>query len=246
MDARHEIGGNNPPSPFDMHSAEIDKLYDEAKLWLDGDPIDNQKLADGVSDLMALIRKARDSADGSRKEENRPFDEGKAEVQARYAPYISDTKAVKGKAALAIEACKKALEPWLVRQANEKREIEEKARRNAEEKRLEAEAAIRASNSENLAEREAAETLVEESKKAEIKARVAEKDRAGAGTQGRSAHLRSTWVPIINDPILAVRHYWAENQDEFEAVLIHLAKQDIGRGKRTIPGFNVKEVQSVI
>ena len=45
--------------------------------------------------------------------ENEPFDL-KAEVQARYAPLIGNTKAVKGKTVLAADACKAALAPWLM------------------------------------------------------------------------------------------------------------------------------------
>ena len=127
------IGHNNPPAdPFGAIKAHIDDLYVEAKNWLDGEPITTQAQADQVTRLLDMIRDAEKVADNARKEENKPFDDGKAAVQAKYAPLISDTKAVKGRTVLAAEACKAALAPWRQAQEAIAREAARKTREEAE------------------------------------------------------------------------------------------------------------------
>src|SRR5690349_4076026 len=102
INPRAVIGGNNPPpSPFEIAQKAVEDIYGEASMWLDGATVDSQELADGIGNLASELRKARKLADETRKIENKPFDDGKAEVQARYKPLLD-------KADLAIEACKKA------------------------------------------------------------------------------------------------------------------------------------------
>jgi hypothetical protein len=117
MNAHATIGHNNPPepTPFDLSKDSISALFDEAKNWCDGEPISTQGQADMVQKLLRDIQAAEKEADERRVAENKPFDDGKAEVQARYAPLIANTKSVKGMTVLAVEACKKALAPWLIK-----------------------------------------------------------------------------------------------------------------------------------
>jgi hypothetical protein len=68
----------------------------EAKNFCDGAAIENQAQADTVARLIDDFRAAQKAADDARKEEARPFDEGKAAVQEKYAVLIADTKAQKG------------------------------------------------------------------------------------------------------------------------------------------------------
>lgn len=248
---RARIGGNNPPesidaptkpTPFDVVSKRILDLYDEATLWLDGAKVDSQDLADGIANLTAELRKAAEAADEARIAENKPFDDGKAAVQAKYAPLIADTKKQKGKAILAIEGCKAALAPWLLKIDQEKRAAAEKARKEAEEKTRAAQEAIRAAQRDNLAERAAAEELIINAKKAQRAAVKAEKSTATAGNGfGRSLHLRTVYTPVMTDMRAAARHYWTTRENEMEAFFQGLADADVRAGIREIPGFEIRE-----
>lgn len=240
------IGHNNPPveiepTPFEMSEVEIGDLYAEAKNWLDGEPVSSQAQADGLSKLIDELRKAANLADERRKEENRPFDEGKAEVQARYAPLISDTKSVKGKAVLAIDMAKKVLAPWLQKLEDEKRAAAEAARKEAEEKARIAQEAMRASQVHDLEKREAAEALVREAQKAEAAATKAENSKAHATGGTRAMGLRSVWRAEMTDAREAARHYWQTRREEVDAFFQKLADADVHAGKRSIPGFSVTE-----
>ena len=234
------LGHNNPPSPFEESEKEITDLYDEAKQWLDGDPIKNEGMAEGVSKLLNLIRAAKKKADEARKEEKKPFDEGAKEVQGRYNPILK-------KADLAADTCKKALAPWLEQQEREKREAEEKARKEAEEKRKAAEDAIRASQVDDLEAREAAEAKLDEAKKAEAAASKASKDHAkSSGGVGRAVSLRTSWEPELVSGVEAARHYWQNNRAELEEWLLDMARKDIRAGVRSIPGFTITEIKKAV
>lgn len=238
------IGHNGAPepTPYEKAVAEIDGLYDEAKIWLDGQAVDSQPIADGLAKLLTMLRDATKRADEARIAEAEPFDRAKAEVQARYAPLIADTKAIKGKAVLAMEACKKAIAPWLAKQEAEKREAAERARREAEEKQRIAQEAIRAAQEADLAAREGAEALLRDAKKAESAAKAAERDTAKADGGGRRAvSLRTVYTPVLVNATDAARHYWKTHRTSMDAFLLQLAEQDVRNGTRSIPGFDVKE-----
>lgn len=233
------IGHNNPPDPFGAIKAHIEDLYTEAKNFLDGEPITTQGQADAVAELLDQIRQAEKAADEARKEENRPFDEGKAAVQAKYAPLISDTKAVKGLTVMAAEACKAALAPWRQEQERIKREAAEKARREAEEAARKAAEAARAV-ADDLAQREAAEAAMRDADAAAKAASRAEK----AATTGTG--LRSYWTPRLTDGTAAARHYWQTDRAAMEDFLLSLANRDTRNGVRTIPGFVVEEERRAV
>lgn len=247
-DPRLAIGANNPPddTPFEAIKVHIDDLYAEAKGWLDGEPITTQGQADAVSNLLNMIREAEKAADAERVKENEPFDTGKAEVQARYAPLIANTKAVKGKTVLASEACKAALQPWLTKLDAEKRAAAEAARLEAERLANEAAEAARAAGG-NLEAREQAEELISEAQRAEKAATAAAKDTAKAsGGFGRAASLRSSYRADMTDPVAAARHYWEVRREECETFFLGLARADVLAGKREIPGFDVIEERTVV
>ena len=242
-------GHNNPPepTPFEKISEEIETLYGEARLWLDGAPVATQGQADGIAKLLNMIRDAAKRADLLRIAENKPFDDGKAEVQRRYAALIADTKGMKGKTTIATDACKKALAPWLDRLDREMKAEAERLQVAAEDKARAAQEAIRATAGDNIAEREAAETLLKDAKKAETTANRAAKDTAKAsGGIGKAVSLRTSYVPVMVDPILAARHFWQVNQQEFHTFLMSLAEQAVRHGKREIPGFEVREIKTAV
>jgi hypothetical protein len=237
------IGDNNPPmTPYEQSLKEINDLYDEAVLWLDGEPVTTQEHADGIGRLVGMLREAKKLADERRKEEAKPFDEGKAEVQARYNPLIQDKK---GKVDLAMEACKKALQPFL--DAEQARiDAEAKAAREAadEAQRL-AREALQSSQPDNLAEREAAEALLTEANKLQASAKKAEGSTAKVAGTGRALSQRVRYMAEIDDPVLVARHYWQSARAEVEAFFLALAQQDVTAGNHKIPGVRVVEEKTV-
>lgn len=217
------VGHNNPPTPFDDVKAEIEGLYDEAKQWLDGEPVTNQGMADGLNKLIGMIREAEKKAEALRKEEAKPFDDGKAEVQARYNPLIAKGK---GLTAMALEAAKNALTPWLEKLDREKREAEAKARAEAEEAAKRAAEAFRLSDQADLAAREEAERLAEEAKQKDIAARRAANDKAQAkGGTGRATSLRTFHTPEIRDYTAFARWCWQNRRQEMQAFLDEVAQR---------------------
>ena len=250
LNPRAIVGGNHPPAPidevpptpFEMSEVEIGDLYAEAKNFLDGEPIASQEMADAVSKLIEDLRKAGKQADERRVAENKPFDDGKAEVQARYAPLISDTKTVKGKVPLGIEIAKKALAPWLQKLEDEKRAAAEAARKvsvEAERKAQEALAAARAADT--LAGREVAEVLLQEAKQADATATKAENSKAHATGGTRAIGLRSVWRAEMVDASAFAKYVWLDHRPELTEFLETLASKLVLGGKRSLPGVNVIE-----
>ncbi len=228
-----------PPAPktYDEIKAHIDDLYLEAKNWLDGKPVETQAQADELSRLLGMIKEAEATADAIRKVENEPFDTGKAEVQARFAPLISDTKSVRGKTVLAREACQRALTPWL-KKLDDEREATAKAQR-AEADRL-AQAARDAAKSDNLEVAESAHDIFAEAKGAERQAKATETDRARVGGgEYRATILRDNWVVEIENANTLLRHFWQTRRPELEAFALRLATEEVRAGKRTIPGAKI-------
>ncbi|GJE77208.1 hypothetical protein [Methylorubrum suomiense] len=170
------IGHNSNVSDFDLSRDEIDGLHLEASNWLDGKGVQSQDDADAIGRLLDMIGEAIRTAETRRKAEAKPFDDGKAEIQARYNKLIGDTKGSgKGKAILAREVCQAALTPWRVRQEEERRAAAEAARKAAEEAARQAALAFQVTRSDDLEGREEAEVLARQAKKAETAARRAGK-----------------------------------------------------------------------
>lgn len=235
------VGHNNPPdemTPFDAVKVKISDLYGEAKNWCDGGPIASQEQADEVQKLLRLIQAAEKEADAARVDENKPFDDGKAEVQARYAPLIANTKSAKGMTVLAVEACKKALAPWLVK-------LDEENQRKAEAMRLEAtekqRVALEAMQSrQSLEDSERAEELVKEARDAEADARKAGNAKASAKGEGRAVTMRDYYSPVIDDYTAFARHVWTWHRSDMEDFLNAHAVKLVAAGVRSgIPGLSI-------
>jgi hypothetical protein len=241
---RAVIGGNNPPepTPFDLSKERIEGLYVEAKNWCDGEPIASQQQADEVQKLLRLIQEAEKEADERRKEEARPFDDGKAAVQAKYNPLIQKEK---GKTALASAACKSALAVWLRKVDEENRKKAEEARKEAEKKLRAAQEAFRASQPSDLAEREKAEALAQEAEEAARAAAKAEKAKAHAKGVGRAATLRTYYVATVTDYREFARYLWKNYPETFEPFLDELASKMASAGSRSLPGVEITEDRRV-
>lgn len=226
-------------SPFDLIASEIADLYDEAKNWADGKPITSEAEHKALSDLYDMLHAAGKKADELRVSEVAPLDEAKAAIQERYHPLIGDTKKGKGKVVRGKEVLNAVLAAWRQKIAAEKAAAAEKARREAEEERAKAEAAIRAS-ADDLEARERAEEALALAKDADVFASRQER-KAATGTG-----LRTVWTAELTDLNTAVRHYWKLSEAPFIALVTELASQDVRAGKREIPGFNVTESKRAI
>ncbi len=235
------IGHNR--SPFELVADKINDLYAEAKQWLDGEPITTQGQADELNKLINLIRDAEKEADALRKDEAKPHDDAKTEIQARYNPLISKNKANLGKTARAIDAARIALTPWLEKLDAEKREAERIALQEARAARKIAEDALRASEATDLAAREEAEELVQDAKHADIAHRMAVKDKAHAkGGEGRATSLRTYYRAEVTDPIAFAGWLWERRQTEIAEFLQATAKRMVDENpNQEIPGVTIHE-----
>lgn len=231
------IGHNQGPvelTPYEKASNVIEGLYQEAEGWLDGEPVNSQAMADGISTLLNYLRDAKKHADEARKTEAKPFDDGKKEVQARYKPLLD-------KADRAADTCKKALAPWLQRIEDEKRAAEKAAREEADRLRKEAEEAAALADPDNLAAKADAEDRIAAAKEAEKAANRAAKDKAGAsGGIGRAVTLRTYYSGEITDASAVAKHYWLTNRAEVMAFFQTLVDADV-RAKRPVPGVTIRE-----
>ena len=240
--------GGPEPTPFERVRDKIDKLFDEAELYLDGEPVNSDGQADDIANLLNMIRAAEKEADEARKDEAKPHDDAKAEIQARYNALIGNTKTVKGKAVLASEACKKALAPWLQKVGAEKAAAAEAARREADEKRKAAEEAIRSRDAANLEQTAAAEALLKDAKKADAIAKKAEKDgaKAGSSTFGRAVSTRTFHRAEVDNARIFARYVWEEHQGELTEFLNALAQRLVTNGARELPGVTVHAETKVV
>lgn len=242
------IGHNQPPeeTPFEVISAKINDLYDEAKNWCDGEPISTQGQADEVSKLMGMIREAEKEADALRKKEVAPLDEAKKEIQDRYNPLIGKTTKITGKTVMALDACKAAQKPWLVKLEAEKREKEEAARKEAEEAAQRAREAREAAEPTDLAAAEEAEALTQAAMAAQKAADKASKDKARASGGGRATTLRTYYDAVINDETAFARWVWTNKRQDMREFMQALAQRMTDANMRSIPGVEVVERKEVV
>lgn len=232
---RAVIGGNVPPAHVAME-LHIGDLLETAKGFLDGEPIETEGMAAEVAKLIDEGRKAGKDADNLRKEEAKPFDDGKKAVQARWKPIID-------KADLIVSTAKKALVPYQLKLEQEQREAAEKARREAEEARQEQIAAERAAHAAaDLDAAERADELRKAADKAEREANRAEKAAPVIAVEGaRGIGLRSYWIAEIADRRGLLAHYMRTRPDDLQAWLQDQADKDVRAGVRNIPGVVIKE-----
>lgn len=214
-------------TPFDAHKVNIDDLFEEAQTWLDGGGVSTDAEAKAVEQLLDMAREAKKAAEADRKIEAEPFDAGKKAVQAKYVPIID-------RADLIVTTCRDVLSPWRERIETEKRAAAEAARAEAERKAVEAQEAIRASAG-NVAERERAESLLKDAKRADRTASRTER----SATTGNG--LRARWVARLTDRNAAIKHYWEKNANAFEELVVRMAERDTLSGAREIPGFIIEE-----
>lgn len=230
------IGHNS--DAFTVARDTVNDALAEARLWLDGATVADQDQADGLAGLLDMLRKASKAADEARKIEAKPFDDGKAEVQARYKPLLTD-------ADRAIDAVKAALAKW---QAEQKRLADEAARiaREAADKAArEAAEARRAADLANLAEREAADAKLAEAErlaKAADKAETAPVGAKGMFAARRTALVTRTEAVALTDAAAALK-WMKEHQPHFLKVALLDA---IHKGRwLNVPGVTYETKETV-
>ncbi|QND42995.1 hypothetical protein HB770_21070 [Rhizobium leguminosarum bv. viciae] len=241
---RAVIGANNPPpemTPFDAVKINITDLYDEARLWLDGTPVETQEQADALNTLKARIKDAIRAAETQRVIEGTPHKQAIDEIQARYNELIGNNKSVTGIALKAEEACNKALKPYLLELDRQQQEAARIAREEAERKQREAMEAMRQRDAANLQQREDAERLVQEAKQADAAASQAEKAKAHAKGEGRATGLRTVYRAVMVDRQLAAKWVWLDRNEELMAWIQDQADKAVRGGVRSIAGFEVIE-----
>jgi type IV secretory pathway VirB10-like protein len=230
------IGHNNPPeaTPFDLSREEIEGIWTEAKNWLDGTPVKSQAEADEIAKLVKKATDAAKIADDRRVSENKPFDDGKAAVQAKYNPLIQKDR---GKVDLIKAACRKALAPFLAEQQRQRDEEAAAERQKAAEARRKAdEAMVAARASSNLAAREEAEALARQAKGAERSAKEAENTKVGASGGGRRITVRKIDHAKVTDMKVFAAHVWTTYRSEIDEWMLGFAEQLVTSGARNLPG----------
>ena len=245
MNAIATIGHNSPPDAFTAIEAHVSDLMTEAKNWADGSAIESQAQADAVAKLIDDFRAASKAADDARKEEAKPFDEGKAAVQAKYAVLLAETKAQTGSIPRALAALKATLTPWLQHLERERLAAAKAAQDEADRKANEAAEALRATSMADLDGREAAEALVSAAEDAAKDAKRIDQAKSHAKGDGRAIGLRTTYRAVMTDRKAALMHYLTNRPDDIVATLQRLADIDVREGKRAVPGFDVIAEQRV-
>lgn len=241
---RAVIGGNSPPepTPFESAAKAVNDIYDEAKLWIDGAVVDSQDLADGITNLKNTILKAKQLAEASKGVEKRPHLDANIEIEARYKPLIA-------KADLAIDACKKANAPWLIKVDQENKRIALEAAQKAEAERKAAEEAMRASSGTNFTERAEAEELAKRAKEAEAEAaRAARAKPLSGGVVGRRDGLVTVYTATMTERRDALKHFAATRPIELTEWLQSMADAHVRTGAHTadeLPGFKISSEQKV-
>lgn len=237
---RAVIGGNNPPSPLDELVSKVELVREQGQQWLDGEPVETEEIAQGVTTLLGEVRKAVNEVEAAHKVEKEPWLEGGRKVDAK-------KKHLLGVLDLVADACKSALLPYQQAKEAAKAKAEAEARAKAEAARIAAEEALKAASADNLAEREAAIKVAEEAAKAKaIADKMAKQSVTTKGRTGRAVGLKTTYDAEISDLKAAASYYWKQGiLDIFRDAVLAQAKRDVRAGKRDIPGITITEKQEV-
>lgn len=234
------VGANNPPGdPFDALAVHANDLLDQARGVT---TVENADQLAAVKALEGDLKDAFDLLEAMRVEKKKPLDEQISEIQTTFNVYLAPltNKTTKGKIPLALDALKKAREPWQQEQDRLKREAAETARLAAEKAAQEVAEAAKTFAPDDLEAREQVEALFQD-------AEAAKRDAARAlASATKGTGLRSYWVPELVDPMAALKHYMTNRSDELKAWLLDQARKDIQVNIRTIPGFEITEERRAV
>ncbi|MES2783798.1 MAG: hypothetical protein V4657_13470 [Pseudomonadota bacterium] len=231
MTATNEIAaigdnGGPPLDPFAAHETHILDLMELAESALHGNAIETPEQAAAVDEILSDIKKAAAALEATRKAENRPFDDGKAAVQAIAKPLAS-------KLDIAKDTAIKALTPWRNKVQADK-DAEQVALR-AEADRLADEARTKFTHSAptDLAARIEAEEMAKIAKAATVAANKI--DRSATG-------LRTRYEAEIIDPIAFGKWAWEHRRPEYMKFLETLAASE-ARANVNIDGLKINIIK---
>lgn len=246
---RVRIGGNMPPeeigpelTPYEQHKQRIESLYEEARNWLDGDPIETAAIAGEVGKLKGMLQEAWNEAEAARVEEKRPHDEAAKAVQDRYNPLI---KKGTGLVAVAVDVCNKALAPYLKKLDDEQRAEAAKLKEEADAAAAAArEKARLAAQTASLDDREAAEAAIDEAKALLKDAKYADKAKPQTGGFTKNIGLRSVYTAELTDPKAALAHFRLTEPAALKQWMREMGQKQLNasanKAEASIPGFVVK------
>lgn len=234
------IGDNNPPAdPLEAITIHVETLFETAQGFLNGDPIASEEEAADVARLIADTRQIKTDAEALRKAEAKPFDDGKAAVQARWTPITDDKK---GRCALIIQTALKVQTVWLAKVEARKVEAARLARIAADEAQAKAIEMAQAVDRTNLEARAAVDAAFDQADAALKAASRAEKDKAQAkGGDAKAIGLVSVWTATITDRRAALNHYIQRNPDDFVELIQSLADHEARHGPRNAKGVTFTE-----
>jgi NADH dehydrogenase/NADH:ubiquinone oxidoreductase subunit G len=229
------IGHNNPP-PEIAFSLSIDDLYDEARNFLDGEPIETEGQANAVGIILTSLRKIRKDADAARADEKRPHDDAAKAVQAKWKPLLE-------KADRVINAAQRPLTDYLVRQ--ESARIAEAERLAEEARKAEQQAQAAMQNVASLDDAERSEQLVKDANKLAKAAKRTDKAKSHVAGMDRAIGLRTYWNATVTDYSALLRYMKEARPEDLKAMLRDYASAQVRAGSRHIPGVLIEQEKRV-
>jgi hypothetical protein len=233
------VAGHNEipePTPFELVQKEITDLFEESEMWCDGAKVDNQELADGLSNLKAMMLEAANRAEAMRVAEKAPILAQEREIDDRYRP-------LKKKADQVEKAVNVALSPWLDKLEADRKAEEKRLRDEGAATLAKAQEALR--TSDNIAVLREAETQLKDAKSLTRAANQVAKATVRVGSIGRATKQRVVTKVRITDKFDAMNHYF--DAPEIEECLIKLAERDARQAPDVqIPGFTVEKVKEAV
>ena len=224
-----EIGDNGGPpiDPFAAIAAHIDDLNAEAKLHLDGKPVETQAQCDALDKLRKAATDAEMLAEDARKAEKKPHDDAAKAVQVKWKPFVDSAVRIK-------EAARSAAAPWkrkLIDDANTEAErVANEARITREAAEAEAKAARDANNLEAIEAADAqlanADTLDEIAKKA---------------AKPMATGLRTYWIGTVENYSEYLEWLRVHRLPDLIDWMDAQVKKDVFAGERKIPGVLIKD-----
>lgn len=221
------IGDNGGPplDPFAPHETHIGDLLELAEGALHGNAIETPEQAAAVDEILGDIKKAGAALEATRKAENKPFDDGKAAVQAKAKPLAA-------KLDIAKDTAIKALTPW---------RLAEQAAKDAEQKRLREEADRLAAEARAKFVHTAPTDLASRFEADEL-AKVAKRANAAANKIDRSATgLRTYWTAQVTDYGVLLAHMKQTDPDGLKAMLDEYVERQKNAGVRILAGVEITE-----